>query len=46
MSADNGGSNTIFDFECNTRQTVCAKPSIVITALELPMLKLWPIAFG
>ena len=43
ISADNGGSKTIFDLEFNTRHTDSANPKIVITALALPILKLLPL---
>ena len=46
MSAESGASNTIFEDEFNTRQTVCANPKIVITARAFPKLKLSPTAFG
>ena len=46
ISADRGGSKTILELESKTLQIVCASPRIVITARELPILKLSPMAFG
>ena len=38
--------NIISDFELSTRQTVSARPNIVMTARALPMLEDCPIAEG
>ena len=44
ISAESGDSKTIFDLLLRTRQTSWASPRIVITALALPILKVFPIA--
>ena len=46
ISADNGGSKIILEFEFKALIIISAKPNIAITLRELPILKDSPMALG